>query len=44
LDPGPAAQIGSILQQRLSLLKRQQTQRVLPSIHQQREVFTPIYA
>jgi enterobactin synthetase component F len=44
LDPGPAAQIGSILQQRLSILNRQQIQKVLPSIRQQREVFTPIYA
>jgi enterobactin synthetase component F len=44
LDPGPAAQIGSILQQRLSLLNRQQIQRVSPSIRQQSEVFTPIYA
>jgi L-serine---[L-seryl-carrier protein] ligase len=44
LDPGPAAQIGSILQQRLSILNRQQIQRVPSSIHQQREVFTPIYA
>jgi enterobactin synthetase component F len=44
LDPGPAAQIGSILQQRLSILNRQQIQKVPPSIRQQREVFTPIYA
>jgi enterobactin synthetase component F len=44
LDPGPAAQIGSILQQRLSILNRQRIQTVSPSIHQQREVFTPIYA
>jgi enterobactin synthetase component F len=44
LDPGPAAQIGSILQQRLSILNRQQIQRVSPPIRHQREVFTPIYA
>jgi enterobactin synthetase component F len=44
LDPGPAAQIGSILQQQLSTLSRQQIQRVPSPIHQQREVFTPIYA
>jgi enterobactin synthetase component F len=44
LDPGPAAQIGSILQQRLSILNRQQIQRVSPSIRQQSKVFTPIYA
>jgi enterobactin synthetase component F len=44
LDPGPAAQIGSILQQQLSILSRQQIHRVLPTIYQQREVFTPIYA
>jgi enterobactin synthetase component F len=44
LDPGPAAQIGSILQQRFSILNRQQVPSVPSSIHQQREVFTPIYA
>jgi enterobactin synthetase component F len=44
LDPGPAAQIGSILQQRLSILNRQQIQKVSPPIRQEREVFTPIYA
>jgi enterobactin synthetase component F len=44
LDPGPAAQIGNILQQRLSILNRQQVQRISSSTHQQREVFTPIYA
>jgi enterobactin synthetase component F len=44
LDPGPAAQIGSILQQRLSILNCQRVHSVPPAIHQQREVFTPIYA
>jgi enterobactin synthetase component F len=44
LDPGPAAQIGSILQQQLSILNRQQIHRVSPTIYQQREVSTPIYA
>ncbi len=44
LEPGPAAQIGSILQQRLSILNRQHLQRVPSSIHQQMEAFTPIYA
>jgi enterobactin synthetase component F len=44
LDPGPAAQIGNILQQRFSILNRQQVPSVPSSIHQQREVFTPIYA
>jgi enterobactin synthetase component F len=44
LDPGPAAQIGSILQQQLSILNRQQIHRVSPPIYQQREVSTPIYA
>jgi enterobactin synthetase component F len=44
LDPGPAARIGSILQQRLSILNRQQIQIVSSPIRQQREVFSPIYA
>jgi enterobactin synthetase component F len=44
LDPGPAAQIGNILQQRLSILNRQQIQRFPTPIYQQREVFNPIYA
>jgi enterobactin synthetase component F len=44
LDPGPAAQIGNILQQRLLILNRQQIQRFPTPIYQQREVFNPIYA
>jgi enterobactin synthetase component F len=45
LDPGPASQIGNVLQQRLSILNRQQVQSVPSSVHQQHgEAFTPIYA
>jgi enterobactin synthetase component F len=44
LDPGPAAQIGNILQQRLSGPNRQNVQRIWSPIHQQEEVRTPIYA
>jgi enterobactin synthetase component F len=43
LDPGPAAQIGKVLQRRLGFLNDQPTDRTLLPIHKQLQTATPIY-